>query len=124
MIARYIKLNDGGLQSCLNTMFTQDCKKKNAYIVIWSINIGIKAFIIKLHKKSQANIRWMMTKRWMQNANAKSWHKQTLARLEKHFWCGLQYAKDKAWSHTSSKVSIVNKEVTHRKQSINQTNKG
>ena len=28
MKARFIKLNDGGLQSCLNTMFTQDCKRK------------------------------------------------------------------------------------------------
>jgi hypothetical protein len=72
MIARPIKLNDGGLQSCLNIMFTQDCKKKNAHIVIWSINIGMKAFIIKLLKKSQANIKWVMTMRWMQNANAKS----------------------------------------------------
>jgi hypothetical protein len=43
--------------------------------------------------------------------------------LEKHFRCGLQLAKDKAWSHTSYEVSIVNKEVTHRKESINQTNK-
>jgi hypothetical protein len=48
MIAQDIRLNDGGLQSCLNTMFTQDYK--NAHIVIWSINIGTKAFIIKLHK--------------------------------------------------------------------------
>jgi hypothetical protein len=26
--ARFIKLNDGGLKSCLNTMFTQDCKSR------------------------------------------------------------------------------------------------
>jgi hypothetical protein len=51
MIERYIKLNDVGLQSCLNTMFTQDYKNKNAHIVIWSINIGTKAFIIKFLKK-------------------------------------------------------------------------
>jgi hypothetical protein len=57
MIARYIKLNDVGLQSCLNTMFTQDYKMKNAHIFIWSINIGTEAFIIKLHKRSQANIK-------------------------------------------------------------------
>jgi uncharacterized membrane protein len=50
MIAQDIRLNDSGLQSCLNTMFTQDYKKENAHIVIWSINIGTKAFIIKLHK--------------------------------------------------------------------------
>jgi hypothetical protein len=36
------------------------------------INMDMKAFIIKFHKRSQANIKWMMTKRWMQNANAKS----------------------------------------------------
>jgi hypothetical protein len=34
MIAQDIRLNDGGLQSCLNTMFTQDCKNKNAHIII------------------------------------------------------------------------------------------
>jgi len=32
LIAWFIKLNDDGLQSCLNTMFTQDCKKENAHI--------------------------------------------------------------------------------------------
>ena len=71
-LARFIELNYDGLQTCLNTTFTQDCKKKNAHIVIWSINIGTKAFIIKLHKKSQANIKRKMTMRGIQNANAKS----------------------------------------------------
>jgi hypothetical protein len=38
-----------------------------------SINIDMKAFIIKFHKKEhEANIKVMMTMRWMQNANAKS----------------------------------------------------
>jgi hypothetical protein len=30
--ARFIELNDGGLQSCLNTTFTQACKRE---ILIW-----------------------------------------------------------------------------------------
>jgi hypothetical protein len=29
-LARFIKLNDDGLQTCLNTMFTKECKNKNA----------------------------------------------------------------------------------------------
>jgi hypothetical protein len=32
MLARFIELNDDGPQSCLNTMFTQDHKRK---ILIW-----------------------------------------------------------------------------------------
>ena len=32
LISWFIKLNDDGLQSCLNTMFTQDCKKENAHV--------------------------------------------------------------------------------------------
>jgi hypothetical protein len=43
-LARFIKLNDDGPQSCLNTTFTQDHKRK---IPSWSINMDMKAYIIE-----------------------------------------------------------------------------
>jgi hypothetical protein len=42
-LARFIELNDNGLQSCLNTTFTQDHKRK---MPILSINMDMKAYII------------------------------------------------------------------------------
>jgi hypothetical protein len=37
-LARFIEFNDDGPQSCLNTTFTQDCKKKNALEALtWKI---------------------------------------------------------------------------------------
>jgi hypothetical protein len=33
-LARFIELNDDGPQSCLNTMFTQDCKKENTHMAL------------------------------------------------------------------------------------------
>ena len=50
MKARFIKLNDGGLQSCLNTMFTQDCKGKMPYE---AFNKNMKAFIREFHEKTK-----------------------------------------------------------------------
>jgi hypothetical protein len=66
MIARYIKLNDCGLQSCLNTMFTQDCKGK-----MQALNIDMKAFITNFHKNLDI-IKRTMTMRGIRNENAKS----------------------------------------------------
>jgi hypothetical protein len=43
-LARFIELNDDGPQSCLNTTFTQDHKRK---IPSWSINMDMKAYIIE-----------------------------------------------------------------------------
>jgi hypothetical protein len=43
-LARFIELNDDGPQSCLNTTFTQDYKRK---IPSWSINMYMKAYIIE-----------------------------------------------------------------------------
>jgi hypothetical protein len=43
-LARFIKLNDDGPQSCLNTTFTQDHKRKMAS---YSINMDMKAYIIE-----------------------------------------------------------------------------
>jgi hypothetical protein len=42
-LARFIKLNDDGPLSCLNTTFTQDHKKMPS----WSINMDMKAYIIE-----------------------------------------------------------------------------
>jgi hypothetical protein len=44
-LARFIKFNDGGPQSCLNTTFTQYHKRK---MPSWSINMDMKAYIIDL----------------------------------------------------------------------------
>jgi hypothetical protein len=43
-LARFIKLNDDGPQSCLNTTFTQDHKRK---FPRWSINMDMKVYIIE-----------------------------------------------------------------------------
>jgi hypothetical protein len=43
-LARFIKPNDDGPQSYLNTTFTQDHKRK---IPSWSINMDMKAYIIE-----------------------------------------------------------------------------
>jgi hypothetical protein len=43
-LARFIKLNDDGPQSCLNTTFTQDHKRK---MPSWSINMDMNAYIIE-----------------------------------------------------------------------------
>jgi hypothetical protein len=43
-LARFIELNDDGSQSCLNTTFTQDHKRKKHR---WSINMDMKAYIIE-----------------------------------------------------------------------------
>jgi hypothetical protein len=43
-LARFIELNDDGPQSCLNTTFTQDHKRK---MLSWSINMDMKAYIIE-----------------------------------------------------------------------------
>jgi hypothetical protein len=43
-LARFIELNDDGLQLCLNTTFTQDHKRK---MPSWSINMDMKAYIIE-----------------------------------------------------------------------------
>jgi hypothetical protein len=66
MTARYIKLNDGGLQSCLNTTFTQDRKGK-----MQALYIDMKAFITNFHKNLDI-IKRTMTMRGMQNENAKT----------------------------------------------------
>jgi hypothetical protein len=44
-LARFIEFNDDGPQSCLNTTFTQDHKRK---IRSWSINMDMKVYIIEL----------------------------------------------------------------------------
>jgi hypothetical protein len=43
-LARFIELNDDDPQSCLNTTFTQDHKRK---IHRWRINMDMKAYIIE-----------------------------------------------------------------------------
>jgi hypothetical protein len=49
-LARFIELNDDGPQSCLNTTFTQDHKRK---MPSYSINMDMKAYIIKYKQPSQ-----------------------------------------------------------------------
>ena len=49
--SKVYRLNDDGLQTCLNTTFTQDCKKKNT---LGTFNMETEAFIIKPYN-NQAN---------------------------------------------------------------------
>jgi hypothetical protein len=56
MKARFIKLNDGGLQSCLNTMFTQDCKRK--CLVHTKHHYENKAFIKKFREEAKLTYAW------------------------------------------------------------------
>ena len=45
-LARFIELNYDGLQTCLNTTFTQDCKKKNAVEALtWKLD-GASEYLI------------------------------------------------------------------------------
>jgi hypothetical protein len=59
-LARFIELNDDGPQSCLNTTFTQDHKRK---MPSWSINMDMKAYIIMYIKQpSQLCAKYVYTK--------------------------------------------------------------
>jgi hypothetical protein len=44
-LAKFIELNNDGPQTCLNTTFKQDHKRK---MPSWSINIDMKAYILEL----------------------------------------------------------------------------